>query len=339
MNFANALKCTKELVLAGKTGIIEGSPGVGKTDLIHQASAELDWHEPLVTHPAVADPTDYKGMPVADGKGGYHFAPIGMVRVALEWKPEKGPVILFVDDVGQAVPAVHNSLMQFAWEDSRQLDGKKLPPEVRIMMATNRKEDRANVGSFSTALKGRTVIYNLEPDINSWLDWAAVNGVNPILMAYLTMCSQHLNDPRPSGDLKQSPNPRTWKILSDLTLMNFPDDCRKELYSGCVGEDQAVQYLAFERIWAGLPDLRKVMHEPDSVPVPNETNIRFAMVNALSRQTNCKSQELRNIMRYLRKFPDEFKVLWTTMVVRLNEQIQITEEFTNWAVENQKIMQ
>jgi MoxR-like ATPase len=44
--------------------LITGAPGVGKSDIVAQA-AEMTQSELILSHPAVADPTDAKGLTLA----------------------------------------------------------------------------------------------------------------------------------------------------------------------------------------------------------------------------------------------------------------------------------
>src|SRR6266853_4045336 len=48
--------------------LIKGQPGVGKSDIVEQACAAIG-ADLIFSHPAVSDPTDYKGMPCVT-KGG-----------------------------------------------------------------------------------------------------------------------------------------------------------------------------------------------------------------------------------------------------------------------------
>ena len=63
--------------------LITGAPGVGKSDIIAQAAASAG-ADLLISHPAVADPTDAKGLPLpkADGNTAT-FLPFGELATAI----------------------------------------------------------------------------------------------------------------------------------------------------------------------------------------------------------------------------------------------------------------
>jgi hypothetical protein len=83
--------------------LITGAPGVGKSDIVGQA-AELTGAELILSHPAVADPTDFKGLPWPNKEAGSaDFLPFGEFSRALN---AKTATVWFMDDLGQAPPSV-----------------------------------------------------------------------------------------------------------------------------------------------------------------------------------------------------------------------------------------
>src|SRR5512137_1189962 len=103
---------SKALAIAVKNGlpvIIKGKPGIGKSDIVAQVAADLSY-DLKISHPQVSDPTDYKGFPFPDKSGERAtFLPFGELADLIE---AKHPTIAFLDDIGQAPPAVQAALMQ-----------------------------------------------------------------------------------------------------------------------------------------------------------------------------------------------------------------------------------
>src|SRR2546427_166951 len=56
--------------------LVKGPPGGGKSDIVSQAADEVQ-ADLLISHPAVSDPTDYKGMPAILPDGRAEFLPFG----------------------------------------------------------------------------------------------------------------------------------------------------------------------------------------------------------------------------------------------------------------------
>ena len=93
-----------EVIAGAQTGIPImrwGDPGVGKSSIFEQATAELGWHY-VPNIPSVASPTMPTGMPWMEG-GKADFRPYGKLRKFLE---ATEPTLWVWDDFGQAAHAV-----------------------------------------------------------------------------------------------------------------------------------------------------------------------------------------------------------------------------------------
>ena len=87
--------------------LITGAPGIGKTDCEAQACVDAN-ADNIIMHPVIKDPTDFKGMPwVTDG--GAAFIPFSDLERLIN-----APTLTacFLDDLGQATPAVQAAAMQ-----------------------------------------------------------------------------------------------------------------------------------------------------------------------------------------------------------------------------------
>ena len=99
--------------------LIKGAPGVGKTDIVRQACAEANV-ELIISHPVVDEPIDYKGLPsIRDDHA--EFLPFGQLRALIT---AVRPTVYFMDDLGQAPPAVQAAAMQLIL--ARRINGSRL---------------------------------------------------------------------------------------------------------------------------------------------------------------------------------------------------------------------
>src|SRR6185437_7083804 len=177
--------------------LIVGKPGVGKSDVVGQASVDAD-AEILISHPAVADPTDAKRLPWAEpGAAVATFLPFGDLAQAMS---AKKPLVWFLDDLGQASPAVQASFMQLIL--ARRVNGHALPKEVVFIAATNRREDRAGVSGILEPVKSRfAAIVEMDVDTDDWTTWATHNDIRAEVVAFMRMRPELLCDFKPTGDM------------------------------------------------------------------------------------------------------------------------------------------
>src|SRR5262245_29849624 len=105
--------------------LITGAPGVGKSDIVDSAAASAG-ADLIISHPVVSDPTDAKGLPwVANDKKSATFLPFGEMKRALD---ADNLTVWFLDDLGQASPAVQASFMQLIL--ARRINGHQLPEHI-----------------------------------------------------------------------------------------------------------------------------------------------------------------------------------------------------------------
>ncbi|HYE72078.1 MAG TPA: ATP-binding protein, partial [Blastocatellia bacterium] len=161
--------------------LITGAPGVGKSDIVASAAQDAQ-AELIISHPVVSDPTDAKGLPWANKNATEAtFLPFGELARAL--KATK-PTVWFLDDLGQASPAVQASFMQLIL--ARRVNGHALPDCITFVAATNRRTDRAGVSGILEPVKSRFAsIVPLEADLDDWCAWAIDKQLPVELIAFM----------------------------------------------------------------------------------------------------------------------------------------------------------
>ena len=256
--------------------LITGKPGVGKSDIVAEACQDAN-ADLQIAHPAVEDPTDSKGMPwVKDGKA--EFIPFGDLRKLID---AKRLTACFLDDLGQASPAVQAARMQLVL--SRRVNGHKVSDHVVFLAATNRRQDRAGVNGILEPLKSRfATIVELEADAVDWRAWAASAGVAPEVIAFIAFRPELLSNFQPTSDMTNSPCPRTWVRVSQLLALNLPADLQIPTIQGAVGEAAAVEFVSFLRVWQAMVSPDVVLTSPDTAPIPDEPSAMYALMTALA---------------------------------------------------------
>jgi hypothetical protein len=160
--------------------LVKGPPGGGKSDIVSQAVQEVQ-ADFLIEHPAVADPTDYKGMPAVLANGTAEFLPFGDLNRLIQ---AQRPLVCFLDDIGQAAPAVQAALMQLLL--ARRVNGHKISDHIVFCGATNDTKHTAGVAGMLEPVKSRWhSIVELEVSVDDWCAWALANNMPPELIAFI----------------------------------------------------------------------------------------------------------------------------------------------------------
>jgi MoxR-like ATPase len=271
--------------------LITGAPGIGKSDIVAQAAVAAG-ASMILSHPAVADPTDAKGLPwVVDGKA--TFLPFGELHQALTATTR---TVWFLDDLGQATPAVQASYMQLLL--ARRVNGHRISDTVTFVAATNRRVDRAGVSGILEPVKSRFgTIVELEPDIDDWCTWAIDRAIAIEIIAFLRFQPDLLCKFAASADLTNSPVPRTWAAADRILSLSLPPAIQHAALSGAIGDAAATELTAFLRLYHELPSVDQILIDPDSVPVPVQPATLYALSGALAHRTN--DQTFGRIAQYI----------------------------------------
>lgn len=321
--------------------LIVSSPGIGKTSIamaaIKEALAEM-----VSMHPAVSDPTDFKGMPAIvqlSGKGANgkpqtvaEFLPFGNLRILVN---ATKLTICLIDDIGQAPHAVQAALMQLI--QAREVDGQKISDHVVFVGATNDSSHMAGVSSILEPVKSRwDTIVTLDVGHADWVKWAVGEGdMPPELVAFIRFRPALLNDFKPTRDLTNSPSPRTVEAVGKWLKAGVEDH---EVLAGAAGQGFAIEFAAFLLVWKSLPDIDYLIANPASAPLPNlaEPSLAFALVSALAYKSTAKN--LANIIAYTDRIPKEYQFLFVRDATTRDTTLYSTKAYTDWTIQNHSFM-
>jgi len=316
-------------IASGFPLLVTGAPGTGKSDIIGQSVTDAE-ADVLITHPAVSDPTDYKGLPWAEaGATEATFLPFGdLARMVNATRP----LVVVIDDLGQAPPSVQAAIMQLVL--ARQVNGHKLPDCVTFVAATNRRTDKAGVSGILEPVKSRFItIVELEPNLDDWCQWALDNDVPIELVAFLRFRPDLLNDFQPTADMTNSPSPRTWANAGKLLGLGLSADLEYTAIAGAVGEGAAAELMGFLRMYRELPNIDGILLDPDSEPLPDQPAALYATVTGLGARVSEENgtRVLRYAERLMENGQGEFAAVLVRDTIRRVPSVKETREFVRFA--------
>lgn len=321
-------KAMKALAFGIKTKLpilLVGAPGVGKSDIVAQA-AEMAGADLIISHPAVADPTDAKGLPwVSKGNKEAEFLPFGDLAKALRATKQ---TVWFLDDLGQAPPAVQASYMQLLL--ARRIGEHVLPDCVTFVAATNRRKDKAGVQGILEPVKSRFgSIIEVTPDLDDWCHWAYEAEMPVEVISFLRFRPDLLHVFTPNPEIENFPCPRTWSFIGKMVANEIPEELEIDMFGGAVGAAAAGELRAFLSFYRDIPNIDGILLNPDDAKIPQELSSLYAVSVGLAKRAN--PTNFGRILRYATRLLEAGKGECAAVIIkdshRLCPDVEQTSDF------------
>lgn len=341
---SSAKEAIRALIMAKRPGVVWGSPGIGKSDLMRHVAKEMGL-EIRDVRAVLFDPVDLRGLPMVSGGLSAWAVPDWLPREVCEecgevltgsvhkengvgnnhtYRTARG--LLFIDELNRAPILVQNAFFQLILD--RRLGDYVLPEGWVIMVACNRESDGGGVVRMPQALNNRFVHLNLEVDLEDWCNWAVTNGIDPLVIAFLRFRPVLLHNF--SKDEHAFPTPRSWQFVSDVLNQGSSQEIELALIAGTVGHAAAVEFMAFVKLVRTLPSIDAILLNPTTEAVPQEVGTLYAVASALS--TRATANNFGAICKYLERCRPEYAVYCVKDAILRDESIRSTPEFTKWSI-------
>ena len=228
-----------------------GPPGIGKSDIIHQIGKSINAHV-IDIRLSLWEPTDIKGIPYyAANDNIMKWAPPAELPTA-EMASKHKFVILFLDEMNSAAPAVQAAAYQLIL--NRRVGQYTLPDNVLIVAAGNREADKGVTYRMPAPLANRFVHLEMAVDFNDWFEWAVANDRHADVIGYLQFSKKDLYDFDPKSPSRSFATPRSWSFVSELLEDDEDENTTTDLVSGAVGEGLAVKFMAHRKVASSMPN-------------------------------------------------------------------------------------
>lgn len=297
---------------------ITGKPGGGKSSCAREiAQALADLHgipaERVVEfNPSLREPSDILGLPQFDGDHTKWLPPEEFWAL----RDGVGPCVLIIEELSDADMGMQNPMCRVILD--RCAGQLRLSKELYIIATGNRTEDKSGANRMSTKLANRMRELEFTEDLDDWLEWAAGHGIPIELQAFVHYRPNLLSDFDPKRT--KNPTPRSWESVGRI-----PEDIKKdaaifmEHVAGSVGDGAASEYVGFLRVMDRLPDINKIISDPEGVDVPTGRDVLWATVAKLATMLSAKTVE--PIWLFTERLGDEMAVAAAKMYLSVNGKV------------------
>lgn len=315
--------------------LLKGPPGGGKSALAFDIGDEgiprkpggnpVPFDNVVVFNASLRDPVDMMGTPRNTG-------------VVTEWVPpkelhilSKGRNLFVIEELTDCATPMQNGLCCIIYD--KKLNDLVLSPETFIIATGNRTQDKSGAQRLTTKLANRMRIFDFDPNLDDWCDWALGKGISPIMIQFLRFKPNLLLDFSPDREL--NPTPRSWERAS-LVPEELPDELFFASIAGDVGEGAAAEYTGFRRIYLNLPDIDSIIMEPKKAKVPTDPATLYALSGALAHRVS--KDNFDRVTQYTERMPPDFQVMCVNDAMKLCPDIKKTKAFVEFAVKNSNLL-
>lgn len=305
--------------------MLHGSPGIGKSDIAKNVAKKFNL-KLIDIRLAQCDSTDLNGFPKLDGKkAGY--VPMSTFPIEGDSIPEgyAGWLILF-DELTSAPRSVQAASYRILLD--RMVGDHSIHKNVAMMAAGNLESDGAIVEPMSTALQSRMVHLEVETNAKDWVTWAQTNGIDHRITSYIEFRPDHVYTFKPEHSDKTYASPRTWEFAHKLLQVTPITRETLPLLIGTLGEGVAREFFGFLQIHDNLPKIEEIIKAPNSIPVPTEPSIQYALCGSIAANattTNCEA-----LLEFINRLPAEFQLVCVRGMLKRNPAVIKAPSFAPW---------
>jgi len=341
----NELRTLISAIGEALTIVVQSEPGCGKTSLLSMLKQDLgDDYDYIYVDCPVKDMSDIAmTIPNHDTKTLESY--VGSLFMLDSPKPK----VILLDEMMKSPKLLQIIFTRLCLE--RYVGDTPLPKGSIVFATSNNASD--GVGDSMLAHAGnRVCIVRMEkPNTPSWLEWAAENGINPLIRAWVHMnprcLASYLDDGqednpyifKPSKPALSFVSPRSLAKSSVIVDMKdkIGDNATMVALAGTLGASAAGQMSAFLSLEKQLPDFKDILDNPSTIKVPDEIvatlMLMFQATDLLSSQ-----DELSKFMTFVNRVASsELQAVFFTMMMRSKNGVKLArnnEQIKKWALDN-----
>jgi energy-coupling factor transporter ATP-binding protein EcfA2 len=345
-----SLKQAAQIILANPENryMLVGEPGIGKSSIMKALSAALPTHEVSYIDCASLDLGDIAMPWVCKETGTTRYAPNARFKLHLG-----KPVVLMYDEFPKGMPPVQNMLHPTLEPHNPRLGDIPVPAGSYVFMTGNLSTD--GVGdNLKAHTKNRVVrIHVRKSTAEEWLEWAANNEVNPVVMAWVHQYPHAMasymdegqeNNPyifQPKRMQDAFVTPRSLERASNIAWKREMLDTESFIaaLTGAIGEAAARDMQAFVEYQDQLPSWESIITNPDTAKLPEGAGASSVLVFGAVQRID--KQNIKPFMQYLSRFEPEWQAAFAINVAR-NPQKQAvafsSKAFADWVQANEDLL-
>lgn len=344
-----ALKAGSRPAGRGRTMLVQGHTGTGKSTLLKELAADPDLKDYYAcyfdcTTKDLGDITIPK-LKELDGSDYVTFATNEELGAHLSDRP----IILMIDEYGKANRAVKNSLLRLMLEG--KIGSHTLHEDSIVFATTNLGAEGLGDVVEPHARNRITIVRSRKPTADEWIAWGINNDVDHVLLHFVKETPQlfqtfdEVSNPddnhyifHPQAKRESFVTPRSLEAASDWMKHRdkFDDNTLTSLLIGTIGPAAAMDLMSHVKLADQMPSLESIKKSPQTAKVPESA---AAVVMVVYRTlTQLDNTWVNAWMEYLVRLDKEAQGYFVNGVRDENYKnrkvVFSNSKFAKWAMEN-----
>lgn len=329
-----------------RTVLVEGGMGSGKSTILKTLARELPNHTAAYFDCTTKDLGDISIPHVTAIEAGGYVSYVPNEEFGVHTGK---PVILMLDELGKANPAVKNALLRVMQE--RTVGNVPLHHDSIVFATTNLGAEGVGDILPPHARNRIAVVRMKKPDNMMWIEWGINNGVDHTLLGWckdnpqLFHSFEDYKNPddnpyiyHPNQQRAAFVTPRSLEAASDILRSrgNMDDMTVTAALMGTIGERAAMDLMAFVKLADQLPSLESIKKDPENAKVPTSAAaVCMVVYRSLSA---IEADWIDNWMVYMNRLDKEAQGMFANGVrapkYGKQSMVMVSKSFTNWAMAN-----
>lgn len=332
---------------------LEGPAGIGKTELASQLAQEkgLGFVSYSLTHHTRQSAVGLPAIVERRKEGAAYKATeytmseiVDSIYRSVQQGNQEG--ILFVDEVNCVSETLSAVMLQFL--QNKSFGPHKIPEGWIILTAGNPPEYNKSVKLFDPVTYDRLRVIELQPDVDSWLEYAVSEGVHPLVTEYVRNNKEYFYWYEKSAGMTEIVTARGWEDLSRAVKANeaFGYEVNEALVGQFIRKESiALSFMNEYRSWRellGKKELQEILagenqEEHAARFAGYEFTKRWTVVSILLKRLYTEAEELVKIWKkreeeyaVVEKKMDQWDRMLTNSITFIRDAFGVKEEMEHY---------
>jgi hypothetical protein len=217
------------------------------------------------------------------------------------------------------------------------------PKKVGCVALVNRVEDRSGSGRKFDFIINRQFEFTVMADVEGWRDWALVNGIDPLFVAFASKYPEIVFSNKVPD--KQGPfcTPRSLVNLSrvlpkrvDASGKMKVDSIGNEIITGAIGIAAGLQLSAWIKLRHETPDWEDILRDPTGIAIPAKPDAQLMVCYECAHKVDTKTAA--KCVAFIKRLPAQFSVTFAKSAVKRNYDLINTTAFMDWVSKNASLL-